>query len=131
MALKEERQELNEMEEKDQCDKQNDRIIEEKSFSCSQTEYTSQKEANRSYLTCQQQPFTCPQCGRGFTYKTTFNAHMRIHTGEQPYTCPTCGRSFRQKTTFNAHMRVHTGEKPFTCQQCEKSKWKMETLKNT
>ncbi len=66
MTLKVESQELNEMEEKDQCGK-HDFTDGEKLFSCSQTEKTSsqniaQKTGTRSYFTCQQR-------GKGFNRK--------------------------------------------------------------
>ncbi len=64
--------------------------------------------------------YTCPQCGRSFTHRQTFNAHIRIHTGEKPFTCQKCGKSFTQIGNLKVHKRIHDGEKPFVCQQCGK-----------
>ncbi|CAM4573854.1 unnamed protein product [Leuciscus chuanchicus] len=144
MPLKEDSEELNEMEERDE---KHDSTTGEKRFSCSQTEkYSSQKRAQQTetirYFICTQcgksftkkgsfkahmnihtgeKPFTCQQCGKSFTTKGILKGHMMVHTKEKPFTCPQCGNSFTQKGSFNRHMRIHTGEKPYICELCDKS----------
>ncbi|XP_016335217.1 zinc finger protein 260-like [Sinocyclocheilus anshuiensis] len=132
LVLKEENQDLNEMEQTDQYEKHHDFITGEKS---TQTKTVSirkraQKTKASSSFTChhcgksfaQQGALkTCHQRGKSFTQKSSLQSHMNIHTGVKPYTCEQCGKSFPAKQNLKVHMRVHTGEKPYSCKYCGKS----------
>ncbi|XP_071987002.1 uncharacterized protein [Engystomops pustulosus] len=65
-------------------------------------------------------PFSCSQCGKGFTRKSYLIHHQRIHMGVKPFPCSECGKSFTQKSVLVQHQRSHTGEKPFFCSECGK-----------
>ncbi|XP_016114772.1 oocyte zinc finger protein XlCOF2-like isoform X2 [Sinocyclocheilus grahami] len=109
MAIKEENQELKEIEEKDQYER-HDFLAVKKS---TPTETNSvQKTKPPSYLTCH-------ECGKCFTLKGNLKKHMKIHTGEKPFTCQHCGKSFSQKGNLKLHMRVHTGEKRLGCNESQ------------
>ncbi|KAM4034840.1 LOW QUALITY PROTEIN: uncharacterized protein ACNLHF_021544 [Anomaloglossus baeobatrachus] len=66
------------------------------------------------------QPFSCSNCGKCFTRKSSLVDHQKVHTGEKPFSCPQCEKCFTRKSEFVVHQRSHTGEKPFSCLECVK-----------
>lgn len=77
-------------------------------------------QSDRINSNLEEKPFSCSECGEGFTQRGSLNRHMILHTGEKPFSCPTCGKGFTQKGNLTKHMIVHTGEKPFSCSVCGK-----------
>ncbi|XP_071968932.1 uncharacterized protein [Engystomops pustulosus] len=70
-------------------------------------------------------PFSCPECGKGFSLKQSLVRHRKFHFEEKPFSCTECGKCFNQKGDFLTHQRSHTGERPYSCSYCGKSfNWK-------
>ncbi len=99
--MKEERQDLNEVEEKHQDQK--DHVTGEKSVSCS------------IQITDVKKPFSCSQCGNTYKHKKSLKNHMRSHSEEKPFSCSQCGNTYTRKESLKNHMRSHSEEKPFSC----------------
>ncbi len=83
MKVKEERQDLNEVEEKHQDQK--DHVTGEKSVSCS------------IQITDVKKPFSCSQCGKSFTMKRQLKDHLVTHSSEKPFSCSQCGNTYKHK----------------------------------
>jgi DNA-directed RNA polymerase subunit RPC12/RpoP len=64
--------------------------------------------------------YTCDDCSRSFTKKSSLVIHYRIHSGERPYQCPECGKAFTTSSYLHVHRLIHSDEKPFQCELCEK-----------
>ncbi|KAL9854062.1 uncharacterized protein GJ701_003563 [Geothlypis trichas] len=77
--------------------------------------------ADGETLRCEEKPFKCPECGKGFKGHCRLLTHLQIHTREKVFVCAECGKSFSRKAKLVVHQRVHTGEKPYKCKECEKT----------
>ena len=55
--------------------------------------------------------FSCTECGKHFSYRTSLKRHTMIHTGEKPFTCNVCGKGCVHRGHLKQHMRSHTWEK--------------------
>ncbi len=66
----------------------------------------------------------CDICGRKFTVRGTWAAHMKKHKAEltgQRFKCKVCGKTFHLINGLKNHMAHHTSERNVTCEHCGKS----------
>ncbi len=112
MALKEEKEVLNETEKEDQYE--NLQKTETRSFAQWGTPKDKTGESFSHKVSLErihtgEKPFICLQCGKRFTLKVNFNRHVRSHTEEKPFACQQCGVSFAQHGHLEIHMKFHSG----------------------
>ncbi|XP_044281314.1 zinc finger protein 445-like isoform X2 [Varanus komodoensis] len=78
--------------------------------------------------------FQCPECGKTYKGKSTFETHQRIHQPlgdsrsykvtrscsqlKQGFICPTCGLCKSSNHSLAEHMKDHMVEKPYVCPEC-------------
>ena len=64
--------------------------------------------------------YECESCGCGFTFKSQYDSHRRVHLKIQGYVCfkANCGQQFKRKSELNAHLKAHTS-KPISCEYCD------------
>ena len=63
--------------------------------------------------------FECETCGQGFTFKSQYESHRRVHLKIQGFFCfkAKCGQWFKCESELNAHLKAHTS-KPLKCEFC-------------
>uniref|UniRef100_A0A8C5WCX4 C2H2-type domain-containing protein n=1 Tax=Leptobrachium leishanense TaxID=445787 RepID=A0A8C5WCX4_9ANUR len=95
---------------------------EEERFSSSACSEKSSAESSlkHQHIQTEEQPFSCPECGKHFADSIALKKHQGTHKGKKLFKCPECGKCFIKASYLSAHKRSHTGEKPFKCPECEK-----------
>nr|XP_034838042.1 zinc finger and BTB domain-containing protein 17-like [Maniola hyperantus] len=59
---------------------------------------------------------TCEVCGRVFTWKSYYVAHVRKrHSGVKNHKCPHCSKAFLMRHELVNHLVVHTGVRNYVC----------------
>ncbi|XP_078504821.1 uncharacterized protein LOC144763256 [Lissotriton helveticus] len=74
--------------------------------------------------------YSCAECTKTFSAKTSVTRHRRTHTGERPFQCTECEKKFIQNGDLIRHQRSHSGERPYTCTECDKSFGQRGHLRN-
>lgn len=70
----------------------------------------------------------CGECGFGATNKSTFEVHMRMHTGGKVYSCDKCEFRTIYSSNINKHNRVHMGQKALKCMTCNYKTFKKDSM---
>lgn len=74
--------------------------------------------------------YSCADCMKTFSAKTSVTRHRRTHTGERPFQCTECEKKFIQNGDLIRHKRSHSGERPYTCPECDRSFGQRGHLRN-
>ncbi|XP_059093889.1 zinc finger E-box-binding homeobox protein zag-1-like isoform X2 [Tigriopus californicus] len=64
--------------------------------------------------------YSCDQCDKTFTKKSSITRHKYEHSDQRPHKCMDCDKAFKHKHHLTEHKRLHSGEKPFQCPKCLK-----------
>ena len=64
--------------------------------------------------------FKCETCGQGFTFRSQYLSHRKVHLTIQGFVCfkAKCGQRFKRESELNAHLKVHDS-KPIKCENCD------------
>uniref|UniRef100_A0A671LIJ5 C2H2-type domain-containing protein n=1 Tax=Sinocyclocheilus anshuiensis TaxID=1608454 RepID=A0A671LIJ5_9TELE len=98
MKAKEERQDLNEVEEKHQKEVK-------RPFSCSQCGNAFTHLKRHEMIHSGEKLYKCSHCDKRFSQSSSLKTHERIHTGEKPYHCTECGKCFNNSSNLHSHTK--------------------------
>ena len=64
--------------------------------------------------------YECETCGQGFTFRSQYLSHRKVHLTFQGYVCfkAKCGQRFKRESELNAHLKAHDS-KPIKCKHCD------------
>uniref|UniRef100_A0A8C5QMD7 C2H2-type domain-containing protein n=1 Tax=Leptobrachium leishanense TaxID=445787 RepID=A0A8C5QMD7_9ANUR len=93
---------------------------EEQFSSACREKSSAESTLKHQHIQTEEQPFSCPECGKHFADSIALKKHQGTHKGKKLFKCPECGKCFIKASNLSSHKRIHTGEKPFKCPECEK-----------
>ncbi|XP_037088728.1 zinc finger protein 436-like [Pollicipes pollicipes] len=74
---------------------------------------------------------TCTDCRCSFQDRSTYESHVKIHTGERKWECKVCHRGFAKKLKLRKHMVVHSQAMLHKCHLCDREfRWKEKLVKH-
>ncbi|GIY64512.1 zinc finger protein 62 [Caerostris extrusa] len=74
--------------------------------------------------------YACNYCDYTSLKSSTFDMHMRKHTGEKPFKCDECDYCTSDHNSLRRHKMKHSGEKKYKCPYCPYSSIQANTYKS-
>ena len=64
--------------------------------------------------------YECETCGQGFTFRSQYLSHRKVHLTIQGFVCfkAKCGQRFKRESELNAHLKAHDSP-PIKCEHCD------------
>ena len=64
--------------------------------------------------------YECETCGQGFTFRSQYLSHRKVHLTIQGFVCfkAKCGQRFKRESELNAHLKAHDST-PIKCEHCD------------
>jgi len=81
----------------------------------------SAEDSPRHRLLARENATDCPFCNKSFSYTSSLNFHMNIHTRLSAYYCKKCNKAFSHPSNLRMHRFMCYGEPQYNCSFCTRT----------
>ncbi|XP_029901965.1 zinc finger protein 260-like isoform X2 [Myripristis murdjan] len=87
----------------------------QRELSADDRRFLSTRAVNKNFT---EEETKCPKCDKVFELPNQLKTHLKLHT--LPYHCSQCEKGFTSKSGYYQHQRVHKKGRTFVCSHCNK-----------